>query len=57
MNKYCAKCGGMMVAEKNYHPFDLPWWGMKCPFCGTVTDPVILENKREQEANLQVNCE
>ncbi len=41
----CGRCGGQMVKERFFVRMSEHWDGLRCLFCGEITDPIIEENR------------
>ena len=52
----CHRCGGLLVKDQCYELLDycLSLTVSRCISCGSISDPVILRNRREQQARLAI---
>ena len=52
----CLRCGGLLVKDQCYELLDhfLSLRVSRCISCGSIIDPVILRNRREQQARLAI---
>lgn len=41
----CKRCGGQMLKERFFARMGEHWDGLRCLFCGEVTDQIIEENR------------